>query len=300
MQEEREGEATVPVECEGNVTARSMSALLRRFSLGGDGASCTLERRSSSSDGCSLEGDQAGGGGPVVFERDFGGGGGGSSESNGVDRAGGGGGGGGRGDTNRSAKRWGEGGNVVPKDVPKEVGGSGVTNEDDNGANKNSRRGGAPSHRPVLSGGAPSNPYDSAVHLGAQAAASMVELPASDDPWATSSSSSSSPSSSHVVIVRKRHDKRDGSDTADRGRMGREEEEEDRRGDLECVVDSIPGVRLVATVAGTVAGATLTAALGVAGFTVGVMEAVVPAQAWAEGVHAFQSARFLGGWALGR
>ncbi|CAN0490486.1 unnamed protein product, partial [Ectocarpus sp. 12 AP-2014] len=302
MQEEREGEAAVPVECEGDVTARSMSALLRRFSLGGDGDSCTLERRSSSSEGSSLGGDQAGGVGPVVFERNFGGGGGGSSESSGVDRAGGG------DDTNRSAKTWGKRGNVVPKDVPKEVGGSGVTNEDDNGAHKNGRRGGAPSHRPESSGGgggAPSNSYCPAMHLGAQAAASMLELPSSDDPRAASSSSSSPPSSSHVVIVRQRHDKRDGSDTADRGRMGQEEEEEeeeeeDRRGDLECVLDSIPGARLAATVAGTVAGATLTAALGVAGFTAGVMEAVVPAQAWAEGVHAFQSARFLGGWALGR
>ncbi|CAN0486502.1 unnamed protein product [Ectocarpus sp. 12 AP-2014] len=282
-----------------------MSALLRRFSLGGDGASCTLERRRSSSDGFSLEGDQAGGGGPVVFERDFGGSSGGSSESSGVDGAGGSGGsGGGGGDTNRSAKRWGSG-NIMPKDVLQEVGGSGVTNEDNNGATKNIR--GAPSHRPVSSGGgAPSNSHYPVMHVGAQVAESMVELPASDDPRATSSSSSSSPSSSHVVIVRQGHDNRDGSDTADRGRMAKEdeeeeeEEEEDRRGDLECVLDSIPGARLAATVAGTVAGATLTAALGVAGFTAGVMEAVVPAQAWAEGVHAFQSARFLGGWALGR
>ncbi|CAB1110764.1 unnamed protein product [Ectocarpus sp. CCAP 1310/34] len=294
--QEREGEAAVPVECEGDVTARSMSALLRRFSLGGDGDSCTLERQSSSSDGSSLGGDQAGGVGPVVFERDVDGGGGGSSESGGVDRADGGDG------TNRSAKTWGKRGKVVPKDVPQEVGGSGVTNEDDDGTNKNSTRGGAPSHRPVSGGGAPSNSYDSAVHLGARAAASMLELPASDDPRATASSSSSSPSSSHVIIVRQRHDKRDGSDTADRGRMGKEddEEDEDRRGGLECVLDYIPSARLAATVAGTVADATLTAALGVAGFTAGVMEAVVPAQAWAEGVHAFQSARFLGGWALGR
>ncbi|CAM9764465.1 unnamed protein product [Ectocarpus sp. 13 AM-2016] len=299
MREEREVEAVAPVECEGEVTARSMSALLRRFSLGDDGASCTLERRRSSSDGLSLEGDQAGGGDPVVFERDFDGSSGGSSESDGVDRAGGSGGGGG--DTNRSAKRWGSG-NVVPKDVLKEVGGSGVTNEDNNGANNNIR--GAPSHRPVSSGGggAPSNSYYPGMHVGAQVAATMVELPASDDPRAISSSSSSSPSSSHVVIVRQGHDNRDGSDTADRGWMAKEdeEEEEDRRGDLECVLDSIPGARLATTVAGTVAGATLTAALGVAGFTGGVMEAVVPAQAWAEGVHAFQSARFLGGWALGR
>lgn len=73
----------------------------------------------------------------------------------------------------------------------------------------------------------------------------------------------------------------------------------DGGGDLEWVLNVVPGARLVATIAGTATSATLGATLGAAGFAAGFVEAVVPEQIWAEAVQTFQVSQFMARWAFG-
>ena len=70
-------------------------------------------------------------------------------------------------------------------------------------------------------------------------------------------------------------------------------------GDFEWVLNFVPGARLATGVAGVVIGNTFGAALTVAGFAAGVLEAVVPDVVWAEGVRAFEESRFCGRRSLG-
>ncbi|CAM9460561.1 unnamed protein product, partial [Laminaria digitata] len=65
-------------------------------------------------------------------------------------------------------------------------------------------------------------------------------------------------------------------------------------GGFECVLKFIPGARLATGITVAVVGNTFGAALTVAGFTAGVIEAVVPEVAWAEGVRAFEESQFWG------
>lgn len=73
----------------------------------------------------------------------------------------------------------------------------------------------------------------------------------------------------------------------------------ERTSDVEWVLDTVPGARLAAGVAGSLAGATLGFTLSTAGYAAGVVEAMVPADTWQGGVNAFEAARFVGRSALG-
>lgn len=277
----------VPTGSKEDVTARSMCSLLRCFSsLDGGGGHCKFERH------VSFNGNGDGSGGGIPFSMGHG-----LGSSGGGFKSGGGGGGAlclastSGGETGR---REGRGCDIAYKDVPEQEGVRGKINEDDNTASKTKRS--APSQGRTSSG-TPSDNAKSAPLRSItlrppplEAAASVVALPASDDPRAAAASSSSS---SHVVIVGQQCGNNEGCN--DNG----QEDDDDHHGDLEWVLDVVPGARLAAKVAGTVAGAALGATLGVAGFAAGVVEAVVPGQVWAEGVQAFQSAQFMGGWALG-
>ena len=287
----------------GGATARSMSCLLGRFSLGGGDGSCVVDGDTSSFTS-SVSGDYGGGGGgsgggsPLVVGRDFGSSGGGF-KSGGLTR------GGGDGlpsaSTDRKQKKgwWRGGGGVASKDPPTKAGDvRSVASHIEVEARQN--KNGAQSPGWPLRGAANDNAKSTPLRSVAvrapplEAPPSVVALPASDDPrTAAPPHPSSSSSSSHVVIVRQQlNDTEGGNDDGEEG--------EDDRGDLEWVLDVVPGARLAATVAGTFAGATIGAALGAAGFAAGVAEAVIPDQVWAEGVQAFQSAQFMGGWVVGR
>lgn len=268
-----------------DVSAKSMYYILRRFSVVGDGDQHKFERNIGVGGGGGGSGG-SGGGIPFLMAPGLGSGRDGfeSGEIVGGD-------GGGLclpstsvGATVRLEKM---GFDSACKDVTKKLRVRGMTDENGNTAPPPGR----------TSSGTPSGHHESAP-LGSSsvraapsdAAAGVAALPTSDDPRIADSSSSSS--SSHVVIVGRQSRNKEGCNESG------EEGNDDRRGDLEWILDVVPGARLAATVAGTVASATLGATLGAAGFAAGVVEAVVPDQVWADGVQIFQSAQFMGGWVL--
>eukprot|EP00903_Cladosiphon_okamuranus_P006946 g6760.t1 len=281
-----------------NAMGRSMSCLLRRFSLGSVDGSCVFEGDTGSFTS-SVSGDYGGGGGsgggsPVVVSRGLRG-------SSGGFKSGGlaSGGGDGLSSASTNAKEnggwgwWRGGGDIASKDPPTKP----SVRSGTNGVKAIPTKNGAPP-----SGGCAkndkANPKPAPLRSVAprapplEAAPIVIALPTSDDPLAAAPPPPPPPRSSHVVIVRQQLNGTEaGNDDG---------EEEDDGGDLEWVLGIVPGARLAAAVAGTVAGATLGAALGAVGFAAGVVEAVVPDQVWAEGVQAFQSAQFVGGWVLGR
>lgn len=271
------------------VNARSMESILRCFSSGDDSGQYKFERSNS----VNGSGGGSGGGSPCAMERGLGSSGGGF-KNGGI--AGGGGGGlclpstsGGE-----NGRPEGRGCDLACKDVTKEEHVRGMADEDENTTSKT--RGSAPpqgrlsSDTPSDSDGPATLRSISLRAAPSDATASVVALPASNDPRIAHSSSPSS----HVVIVGQQPRDNEGCND------NREDGNDDYHGDVEWILDVVPGARLAATVAGTVASAALGATLGAAGFAAGVVEAVVPGQIWAEGVQTFQSAQFMGGWVLGR
>lgn len=267
-----------------NVNARTMYSILRYFSLGGDGEQYRFERNISLGGG----GGGSGGGIPFAMARGLG-------HTDGGFKSGAITGGGGlclpSASGGATATVEGRDCGIACKCVKKQERARGMSDGEENTASKT--MGSAPSQGRT-SGGTSGDTNKSvpprSITLRAapiDPAASVVALPASTGPPTAGSPSSD------VITVRQQYRKDEGCN--DNG----EQDNNDHRGDLEWVLDVVPGARLAATVAGNVASVALGATLGAAGFAAGVVEAVVPGQVWAEGVQVFQSAQFIGGWALG-